>query len=385
MHDSNYHISLFIFGFIYYLVTPLFVVSSRIWEDYPGVQILYKYYKDEYILGYLVIVFLLGFFYLLGSYIPIISNKRNWNTILTNKTVYSSKGLFAASFPVLLFSQFHIFTNRGSLFQGYQIEMDNPFVGAIATTAIFYLFLFIYNKKGNYSRNINTILVIILIELSFVMLGVGTRMYFLVILVTIILYMHDNNVLPTKKIILLGGTGIFLLLLVGIWRLGTESVSLENIIYIGIAEPTFTWISAISMYDLNKLPMFSIPYNFASSFINFLPSIIFPDKAKMVSDISLNYDSPLGAISVFASVISNFGIIGSFLAFFVLGFLISYIRLHWKSVFGQTYYYCICGVIPFQLFRDPFTVVNKVFFSNLLLVPVLFIFLHRMLKGALSK
>ena len=156
-------------------------------------------------------------------------------------------------------------------------------------------------------------------------------------------------------------------------------------VFIGIAEPSFTWISAISMYHLNDLPLFSLPYNFISSFINFIPSALMPEKGELISEITMNYDSPFGATSFLISLIDNFGIIGSLLAVCLLGFLLTQIRLHWQTVFGKSYYYCVCGIIPFQLFRDGIEDINKQFFSNLIIVPCLIIFVYRLMSSVLSR
>ena len=163
--------------------------------------------------------------------------------------------------------------------------------------------------------------------------------------------------------------------------MGDTNITYEQMIYIGIAEPTFTWISAISMYDLNELPLIAFPYNFISSFINFIPSSVLSDKSELISDLSLNYDAPLGATNILLSLIANFGVLGSMIALFCLGFFLSLIRLHWQTAFGLSYYYCVCGIIPFQLFRDDMGIVNKQIFSNLLFVPMIIFFIHRFFVG----
>lgn len=381
MSGSIYHIKLFLFGFFYYLIVPVLVVYSKIWEDYPGMQNLYLYFKDKYMPGYILYVFFVGVFFVLGSFLPLL-NRRKVGYVKSYKAI-NSKVFFVVSLPLLLYCQYLIYANRGSLFQGYQVEVDAPFVGTIASANIFYLFLFLYNKSGIYSKVINNILLFVLGELSFVLIGLGSRMYVFVVFISVLLYLLDKKIITIKKLLLWSGMGMLLILMIGVWRIGGD-ISLEQLIYIGVAEPAFTWISAISMYDLNELPLFSIPYNFISSFLNFIPSVLLPNKGELIADISLKFDAPLGATSIILSLISNFGTLGSLFAIFLLGYLMSYIRIHWKTIFGETYYFCICGVIPFQLFRDPFTVVNKAFFSNLLLVPLLFILLSRILKGLLN-
>ena len=370
-----YHIPLFLFGCFYYLIIPVIVVISKNWEAFPGMDNIYAYYKDKYLLDYFLLVLFIGISYVLGSYVPLL--KINIKELPAVRFAFKSSSLFIASIPLLLYCQYLMVVNRGDLFQGYMIEVDAPFVGTIASATVFYLFLYLYNLNGVYSKTINYILILVLCELSFVLLGLGTRMYALIAFVALLVYLLDNNLISYKKLILWSGLGVVMLLFVGIWRMGDSDFTMEQLVYIGVAEPTFTWISAISMYDLNELPLFSLPYNFVSSFINFIPSALLPDKSSMLADFALKFDSPLGATNILLSLVSNFGVIGSLLAVFLLGFLISFVRLYWNSVFGQTYYYCICGVIPFQLFRDPLYVVNKEFFSNLIIVPAVIILVYK--------
>ena len=255
--------------------------------------------------------------------------------------IISSRGLFIITLPVLLYGQYVIWTNRSYMFQGYIINIEAPFIGTIATINMIFLFVFLYNKIGEYSSKTDKILTIILLELCVVSLGLGTRMYALVTLFSIIIYLLDKQAVTLKKMIFWLSLIIVFLLAVGIWRMGGTNITYEQMIYIGVAEPTFTWISAISMYDLNELPLIAFPGNFISSFINFIPSSVLPDKGELISELSLNYYSPFGATSVFLSLISNFGILGSMLALFCLGFLLTQIRLRWRTVFGQSYYYCV--------------------------------------------
>lgn len=377
------HIWLFLFGLVYYLLVPVFAVASRIWEDYPGMDILYSYYKDEYVLGYLFLIIFVTTPFFVGAYLPICYYRDTSRPI--HQTIINSRGLFIISIPLLLYGQYVIYVNRANMFLGYQIEADAPYVGTLVTINMFFLFLYLYNKFGNYSKNINLLITFILIELCVVVLGLGTRMYAMVTIISILIYLLDQKILTLKKMLLWLSVIIIFILIVGIWRMGDSNITLGQMVYIGIAEPTFTWITAISMYDLNELPFIAIPSNFVSSFINFIPSSLLPDKSELISELSINFDAPLGATSVLVSLIANFGIIGSMISMFCLGFLLTHVRLHWKTAFGQTYYYCICGLIPFQIFRDDFGIVNKQLFSNFLFVPMLLFLVHRIMSLLATK
>lgn len=374
-----YHFWLFLFGLIYYLILPAFVIASRIWKEYPGIDLLYSYYKDEYLLGYFFLVLIITIPFFIGAYLPYCDYREQSSPV--QQIIISSRSLFIITLPMFFYSQYVIWTNRSYMFQGYLADIEAPFIGTIATINMIFLFVFLYNKNGEYSSKTDVILTLILLELCVVSLGLGTRMYVLVSLFSVLIYLLDKQAVALKKMMLGLSVIIVFLMAVGIWRLGDTDITLDQLIYIGIAEPTFTWISAISMYDLNELPLIAFPYNFISSFINFIPSSVLSDKSELISDLSLNYDAPLGATNILLSLIANFGVLGSMIALFCLGFFLSLIRLHWQTAFGLSYYYCVCGIIPFQLFRDDMGIVNKQIFSNLLFVPMIIFFIHRFFVG----
>ena len=170
-----YHIWLFLFGASYYLIVPALVVSSRIWKDYPGMDNLYSYYKDEYMLGYSIIVFLIIYAFWMGARLPLFYYKER-KVDFSDREYINSRGLFLVSLPILLYGQYLILANRGSLFQGYTEGLDVTFVGSLATINMFFLFLFFYNKLGCSSKGMNILLSLVLIELSIVVIGLGARM-----------------------------------------------------------------------------------------------------------------------------------------------------------------------------------------------------------------
>lgn len=371
MKSTLYHVRFFLFGFIYYLIIPLWVVSSKILYDAPGMEFLYTYYKAYYVSDYLIIVTCLLFFFLLGAYLPF-SRKKNRHK-LTPQTYYGVKKLFGVAFPIFLISQYVVYQNRSHLFQGYTLEFESQFVGTICTANMLVLFLYLYNKIGQNNKKYNRYLKYLLIVLIIEIFSLGTRMYAMISFVALLTYFHQKKLLNTKKMLIVGLCFFFLILVIGIWRSGDNVIDIDSLVYVAFGEPLFTWISAISMFDMNKLPLFAFPYEFISSIINFIPTVLFPNKGDFIVPGFLKYDAPLGARSVVYTLISNFGVLGSFMAIFLLGYYLTYVRLNWKSTFGQTYYFCVCGIIPFQFFRDSCLEVNKAFFYNFLILPALLI------------
>lgn len=284
-----------------------------------------------------------------------------------------------------LIGQYTIISNSNNLFKGYQVDYDTDFMGSIATLNTFFLFFLLYNKgkeqKDSGSRFIELYLILSILEFSVVLLGLGSRMYIMVPLISYIIYLIDHQKISFKKLFFRGILIILFLLGVGIWRLGDTNFSIDALLYIGVAEPVFTWISAESMFSMNNLPLLAFPSNFLTSFINFIPTILLPDKTDYITQLTILYDSPLGATNILVSLIGNFGLLGSCFALFCLGFLLSFIRIQGTSLFLKTYYYCLCGILPFQLFRDNISIVNKMLFYNFLIFPFIFLLIEKFIAN----
>lgn len=375
-----YHNILFLIGFIYYLLLPLWIVVQGAFGDYPGMKSVYQYFSFDYVLSYCIIITIFFISFYLGSFLPLkfIKKERGKPSI---DLIISSRDLFIISLPFFFLGQYTIMANAGNLFQGYLVEYDDGFMGTISTINMVFLFLYIYSKGKLNVKNyfIDLYLVSSLVEFSIILLGMGSRMYILIPCVTCTLYFLDKGVISIKKVLVGGLIAVLFFLFIGIWRLGDSGFSIDSFLYIGIAEPVFTWISVESMFSSNELPLIAIPYNFFSSFLNFVPTLLFPNKAEFIQPITLNYDNPFGATSLLVSLIANFGILGSCFVLFLLGFFLTSLRLNGRTLFTKTYYYCICGIIPFQLFRDSIPIVNKMLFYNFLLFPFLLFSIEKLL------
>lgn len=371
-----YHNYLFLFGFIYYFVLPLWVVVTNSFHDYPGMDYLYKYYNDSFTVTYCIIIisFLISFMY--GSLLPLKFIKRKSN-VQKKEFIFGHRDLFFILIPFFLYAQIIIFINRGSLFQGYLIEYNTQFIGNIATLNTLFIFWLLYHKNTKSNTFFLYFLTFSIIEFSIVLLGLGSRMYILVPLVSYLIYLLDAKKITIRRLIINTTLAILFFLCIGIWRLG-NNISIDGMLYIGFAEPCLTWISAVSMFTLNEsIPLFAIPYNFLTSFINFIPSILIPNKSILIEPIALSYDSPFGATNLLLSLISNFGILGSCIFLFFMGFILTYIRINCHSLFFKTYYLCLCGILPFQFFRDGFSVTNKMLIYNFLIFPFIFILIEK--------
>lgn len=376
-----YHPYLFAFGVLYYLVTPIFVLKFGVIEGMPGVNLLNKYDVDPYFHTYLVIAIIFLISFLLGSYLPLNFKKKHQRHTFSHSI--GAKDIFCVSIPFALFGQYVIFNARNSLFKGYTIDYDIELMGAIATCNSIFLVLYLYIvqlPKSPYRIWFRCLL----FEFSLVLLGLGSRMYVLIIVIALVLYYMSINKVKARKIIYIATFSTLFFLIVGIVRLSSTDISLDALLYIGCAEPLFTWISAISYFNYNDITMISFPSNFISTFINFIPTLFLPNKSTLIVPLSGEFDAPLGATNLMISMLDNFGIIGSAIMLFCGGALLTCIRYNFKSKLGNAYYFCLCGIIPFQLFRDNLSIVNKMIFFNFLLLPIALLGIIKLLKANMN-
>lgn len=370
-----YHIYLFLFGAFYYWIFPLIILECGFISGMPGVDTLNRYEYKAYFDNYIGIVFLLCISFVAGGILPTFYKVRKHPIIRKRHFgIINSRDLALCSLPFLIFTQLIIFNARHILFRGYSVDYDMRTLGALATTNCIFLVFYLYSISSPLAKRwVKTYFLIVLIESSVVLLGLGSRMYVLIPIIAFLTFYIQRHKISIRLIFTIVICIIFFLC-VGIWRMSYAGIDLKLLLYIGSAEPLLTWISAVSFFEYNDIELFAIPYNFCSSFLNFIPSFIFPDKTEYIFPLNTEFDSPFGATNLLTSLLSDFGIIGSSILLFITSFILTIIRYNWKSVFGSIYYCCVCGIIPFQLFRDNLPIINKVVVFNFLFLP-LFIFL----------
>jgi hypothetical protein len=164
---------------------------------------------------------------------------------------------------------------------------------------------------------------------------------------------------------------------IGRFRLGDNpSIDLLLNIVNLIEEPIYTWLTAGSFLRENpELPVFAIPYNFLPSFINFIPRFLLPNKMDLFVDVPFKFEAPLGACSIFVSLIGNFGVVGSAIFLFIMGMFSSVMFFYTYNKFCYVYYIAYSAMLPFQFFRDHFPILNKSMVFVFFLIPIAIIFI----------
>jgi len=291
--------------------------------------------------------------------------------------------IFPASFTslsvsyvaILLLVVLLIFTyiSRSSLFGNYYEIYDSGARGKMSTLLVVFNFFFLYQLLSR--QKLSAILIFGTVVTALLLLAMGGRMY---VIQTFIIYLvYKTSFAPKRwklhQIILFA---IFALLVgawVGIHRLG-DSFDLSKGLYSFLAEPIFTWFSTSTFLTSNNIPVINFPSNFLTSFFNLMPNTVFSLQPYVISTQAMGYEylSPLGADSVWSTFVINFGSVGSFFFIFFTGFMLNFLRhLSENNRFWAVYYILVCGMLPFQFFRDGFYIINKQLFFNFLILPAI--------------
>lgn len=362
-----FHNYLFVFGFVYYLICPFILGYYNSFEDYPGMQLFYANYpREDKMSLYIILCFLLLISFFIGSLSALFFTKNvNYNKEHVVNGVFKVKRWFIVL--LLIFDNYYILSNRSILFTGYSNEYSTAFLGGIATFNNIFLFLWLYTRFSK--DKIGKFLLFLLLENSIILLGMGSRMFVLIPVISILIFLIDNHKITKKTISILSLILVLLFLCIGVLRENNE-VSFEALAFIGCAEPMFTWISASSFVNYNaNINLIEFPSHFIGTFISIIPSVLLPNKGDFINEIPYYIDTPLGACSIVPLIYGNFGLFGAPVMMFLAGFLLTVLRYK-KGIFSMCYYYCCCSVIPFLLFRDMQST-NKLIFSVFLIYPAI--------------
>lgn len=368
------HRILFLSGYVFYLFTPYLVGVSNIFQGFPGMDLYQGFFKmipNEKLVSYMQITlswlpaFFLGHF----CYKLCKPYKRKLQFFPATATSYAIS--YVALFLLVVLIVF-AFIGRNSLFGGYQ-SYDFAARGKISSLLVIFNFFLLYQlltaQKASYLLIIGTILTV------FLLLTMGGRMYVMQTLIIYLVYKTSFAARRWKAYQIAGAAlaGFLLLSFVGIWRMGA-GFSFDWASYSLLAEPVFTWFSTSTFLSSNDIPLINFPSNFLTSFFNLIPNSIVSLRPYVVSTGQMGYitQNPLGAESVWSNFVINFGSVGSFFFIFLTGFMLNFLRhLSESSRFWAVYYILVCGMLPFQFFRDGFFLINKQLFFNFLFLPAL--------------
>ncbi|KIC92303.1 hypothetical protein HY58_01830 [Flavihumibacter sp. ZG627] len=282
--------------------------------------------------------------------------------------------------PLLLLVFMFAWLGRNSLFGGYG-SYDVGVRGKFSTLLVVFNFFMVYQLVCK--QKLSLLFITGLFLTCMLLLSMGGRMYVVQTLIVFLVFKTSFSLkrFTTSNIFTVLIIGFVVAAFFGLWRINT-SFRWDGALYSFLAEPVFTWFSSASFLNRNEIPLINFPWNFLTSFLNLIPNSVISLNQFVVSTKQMGYDyvSPLGADSVWSTIIINFGSIGSFFFLFITGFVLQFLKwLAATNRFAAVYYISVCSILPFQFFRDGFYIINKQLFFNFLLFPLMILFVLKLL------
>ena len=364
-------IPFFMFGFAYYLVSPAlvfrFLSENNALLNAATRYLDPSYFDSSYLLDAILIMgsFLLG--YLLAK------------AVTRSRPSIADYGSLQANIPsilaicfggLILFFAVTASMSGARLFTGYS-TYNILILGPLSTCTFLAAWFVNYFSR----KQIRFLFLSFFAVCAVLLLGWGSRMYFVLSLMALILGLASRNrkLLRNVSFYVCVAVAGLSMIAIGIARQGGRAFGSEHLIAVLFAEPLFTSVSgSLYLERSGGRPIVSIPHDLLASIIHFIPSAIFPGKIDLIRAITFdeNVESPFGARTLLVSLYSNFGVFYPiFVASigFYYGFLCKKAR---HSVFYRATYFSALPVLTFLFFREGLSTVIKVIVFNGLVVPL---------------
>ncbi len=362
-------IPFFLFGFVYYLISPAFAFQF-LSEDNEILFVATKYLEINYFDIYYFIdsAVILGSF-LLGYVLARVGTRSRVSVLDYGSFQASFPLYFAAMFGALiLYFSLTAYLSGARFFTGYS-TYNVQILGPLSTSAFMTAWFVNYFS----TKQIRIVFLLFFVFCAVLLLGWGSRMFFVLGCIALMLGLVSANRRLLKSVRLYGLIAAFCLLVVvvGILRQGGGELTGDKLLGVFFAEPLFTSISgSLYLENLGGRPVYGVPNDVFASVIHFVPSAVFPEKVALMSELTFDehIESPFGAKSLIVNLYSNFGrFYPVFIATigFYFGFLFTKAQ---TSVFYRATYFSALPILLLLFFRESLTTVIKVMLFNGLLV-----------------
>jgi hypothetical protein len=363
------HIHAFLLGWVYYLVIPVIAAHFRIFDAIESMQFWLSYVSLESSLLWALPLYtaLMPAAFVVGDRL---------SKIIVRVRLHCGPVSFASWLLLPIYaSLLVIFTldARNMLFIGYSEGIDSSTVGPIATVQMALLFQYLLCKAAQLKVT-GIISGFLLVCSSIILMGMGGRLYVASSLVALYFYFWlwgANTAALRRRSLALAFLVPVALTTIGMWRVGRLDFSVFG--YYLFSESFFTSISAFTIMQGGKWSWIDIdtPKDFFLAFLNIVPSSLWPDKLSVLvvlTDSNLDIESPLGAISVVASTVGNFGFLGGLIFIGFVGYIMGVAKRNARTPITKTFYCYLVSLLPFLFFRDPFANQFKLVITGFILV-----------------
>jgi hypothetical protein len=390
------HIALFTLGFLLYWILPIATASLGLLRDEVWMSTWYGLFDAipaGRLTAYVVTCGCAYASFVAGS---AAAGALAWRPAEPMRWRFDQRVVMILFVPLLLAAIGFAVLVRHELFHGYAtIYEEFGFRGSFTAASLFLLSLALVDLARRHDatptlRSMRGILINRYLFTYFVfavlVLSMGGRLYFISSLLMIVAY-RTVFVRPARTS-LLAGTFVALAVVsgaIGLFRSGSAAAPgavATNL----LAEFFFTSLSLTHFLGNHALPLLRAPIFLASDFSNLVPLVIFPQKASfLIQPDAYGFEvfAPFGALNSFFSFMINFGVLGTFVVLFALGFGLTRLKHQEGSVVSRVVYVMLSGWLTFTFFRDPFSVsIVKNMFEFSIVVPVLLVVAMRCLTLA---
>jgi hypothetical protein len=377
------HVSLFSAGFLLYWVFPMVLGRAQVLADSPALRFWYAYFdaaagaRDFSV--FLLCALLIYTSFLGGSWIG--ARIRLGATATSRDVLAFAPSLLALMLPLAVgVAGAYAWQLRDQLFAGYTHFNEAPgsVRGPLSASTLVLLALLLLNRAGGSGMNAgrrrgDASFALAYAGAAVLLLSAGGRLYVASAVLIVLAYKSTyEGPIRFRTALALVALGLVGAGAVGIVRSGGRPTPLGLAANI-FAEPLFTSFSMLDFVRQGNLPLWNAPRFLLGDLVNLVPGALLPGKASLLvqpEDYGYTAYAPVGALSVFFSLMINFGVAGSTVAVGVLGFALSLVG-RFRAPLFHVVYAMLSGWLAFTFFRDPFSislVKNMLQFS--ILVPV---------------
>ncbi len=171
--------------------------------------------------------------------------------------------------------------------------------------------------------------------------------------------------------------------IVGLSRLG-GGLNIMSLLFNVFAEPIGCGQTLVAFLQAGRLELFNFPSYLLNGFVNLIPRPLYPDKETLLlSPAQQGYVvfAPLGSLHNFVQFCINFGLIGTIVVWFFLGYGLQRLKQNDKSLLHRTAYVMIAGFLATTFFRDDFSMsIVKAMLQLSVILPLAFAFSANLFK-----
>lgn len=383
------HVVLFSFGLCFYWLIPVAAGSIRVASDLPELSLWYGAWaaaaESGAITNFLVFTLVTYGAFLTGDTLG--RSLRTPRSPAQRELVRDPRLLWLFAIPILAITLIYAWQLRAELFSGYQsiYGPGRALRGTLSACSLALLVICLlrwaetsrwpHSWRGWLGTIVDPFVVTYVIS-AVLVLSLGGRLYVVsAAIIALVFHTVYQRALPPGRTLLIAVAAMALAGAAGTLRLGRAPTPMGIAVNV-LAEPLFTGLSLLDFLTTGQAPWLAAPRFLVSDFVNLVPSAVFPGKAAYLmnpADYGYTIFAPLGALNSYISLTINFGIIGTPLVIFMLGFGLALLKRR-RTVLARVVYSMLSGWLAFTFFRDAFSIsVVKNMFEFSVVVPVLLV------------